>query len=86
MNHRQIFGIAACRAVNGAQLANAERGQQRRSALAAGVAVCGISGVEFIGAPYPRQAGMSDHPIKKCQIKVARHAKQMIDTDFIQSL
>ena len=85
MDHRQIFGETAGRAVDGAQFADAEGGQQRRRAATARIAVRRIGRVEFVGAADPADIPMGDHAIEKLQVIVARHAKQMTDADLLKA-
>nr|GME07299.1 L-glyceraldehyde 3-phosphate reductase [Ipomoea batatas] len=48
-----VFGKAACQTINGAEFSHAKGGQQGGCARATRVAVCGVSGVQLIGASHP---------------------------------
>lgn len=50
---RQVFGVSLRDAVSGPELAHPESGADRGDAADPGIAVCGVSGVQLVGAADP---------------------------------
>ncbi|MNP67627.1 hypothetical protein D3C76_1634810 [compost metagenome] len=82
MDHRQVFGIAAGNTVDCAQFTYAKSRQQGGGWFTTRVTVSSIGGIKFIGAPYPGDLRVIDHVIKKLQVIVTRHAKEVPDADL----
>ena len=77
VHHGHMLGVTAGDRVGRRQLADPERGHQRRHAAQAAVTVRGITGVEFIGAADPADPGMGKDVIEELQLVIAGHAEYL---------
>ncbi|MNZ82054.1 hypothetical protein D3C78_1007410 [compost metagenome] len=79
VQYRHVLRKTAGDAVHRTQFSHAKSGEQRGKTLAACISIGGIGGVEFVGAPYPTDFGVVDNVVKKLQIVITRHAKQVLN-------
>ena len=85
-HHRHVFGKGAGDAVDGAELAHAEGGRQRREALDAAVAVGGVGGVQLVAGADPGDVGMRHDLVEEAEVVVARQAEDVADAEFGQAV
>ncbi len=86
MQHRHRFGVAARDGVERAELSHAVSGEKRANTGTARVAVGGVGGVELVSAADPGDARVGDDVIKKQQIIIAGHAKQVFNATSRQAI
>ena len=82
MQKRNSFGEAARDAVDGAEFANAGRGQQCTEARDAGVGVRGVSGTEFGGGAHPFDARGVQNVVEHGEAVVTWHPEHVGHTQL----
>ena len=79
MQNGDIFRIAARQAIHRTEFPDPKGSQQRSGPGDPGITVRRIGSVKLVGTPDPAHMRMVDHMVKKLQIVITRHAKQMPD-------
>jgi hypothetical protein len=79
-----VFGIGTGDAVQGAQFPHPESGAKGGKPLDPGIAVGGVSGIQFVAIANPSEIRVMADGVIDTEGKVARDAENVLDAQFFQ--